>query len=360
MNRIIIHLDLDYFYVQLEELRKPELKGKPIAVCMFSGRTETSGAVATSNYAARELGVRAGMPIAFAKKAAPNAVFLPADREHYETISERVMDIARESADKFEQAGIDECYLDISAKAHGSYPEAKKIAMELKKRIFREEKLTCSIGIGPNKLIAKMASGVKKPDGLTAIAPAEVNGFLRAKRISDLHGIGEKTAEALAQKGIKTIPQLAQAQVSELQEMFGENRGRVIHEKASGVDEGEVEEREKQQFSRIVTLKEDTSSPEKLSPESIKLAEGLCQKAKDRKVSFRTVSIILISNKLETVTRSKTLALPSQAKEEILKTSSELFATFFSENSAFVARRFGLRISNFEEPRKQKSIFEFR
>ena len=140
-NRVILHIDLDYFYAQAEELRKPELKGKAVAVCMFSGRTETSGAVATANYAARSLGVHAGMPIAFAKKKAPQAVFLPADREYYSAVSERVMEILREESDRFEQAGIDEAYADVSEKCAGSFPEGRKLAKLLKERVFSEEKI---------------------------------------------------------------------------------------------------------------------------------------------------------------------------------------------------------------------------
>lgn len=359
MQRIIIHVDIDYFYAQVEELRKPELKGKPVAVCMFSGRTQDSGAVATSNYPARDLGIRAGMPIVFAKKKAPNAVFLPADIGHYEEVSGRVMEILREFPDKFEQVSRDEAYLDITAKAGGSIIEGKRIALDVKRKVFSEEKLTCSVGVGPNKLIAKMASGVNKPDGVTVVSQIEVKSFLRARRISDLHGIGDKTVEALAQKDIRTIVQLAQAPVAQLQEMFGENKGKIIHDKALGIDESPVEEKEAQQFSRITTLKEDTSSAEKLCEESAPLAKQLAEKAVGRKVFFKTVSVILISNRLESLTRSKTLEFPVQDKTEILKAAEGLFREFFVQRPDFAARRFGLRVSNFHEPKKQKSIFEF-
>ncbi|HLC92680.1 MAG TPA: DNA polymerase IV [archaeon] len=359
MNRVILHVDLDYFYAQTEELRKPELRGKPVIVCMFSGRTESSGAVAAANYKARELGVHAGMPIAFAKKKAPNGVFLAADREHYNEVSSRVMDILREYSDKFEQVSVDEAFVDATERCRGSYIEGSKLAGEIKKRVLEEEKLTCSIGVGPNKLIAKMASGVKKPDGMTLVTPGEVKAFLRSKRISDLHGIGDKTVEALAQKGIKTISELASADIAQLQEMFGENRGPSLREKALGIDESPVEEREKQQYSRIVTLKEDTSEPKKLISESEKLADELAAKSIEKKVMFKTISILLISDKLESVARSRTIEVPTQSKSEIIKVASELFKEFFEQNLKFVARRFGLRISNFSEPKKQKSILEF-
>ncbi|MCR4368388.1 MAG: DNA polymerase IV [archaeon] len=360
-QRVIAHVDIDYFYAQAEELRKPELKGKPIAICMFSGRTEFSGAVATANYRARELGVHAGMPIAFAKKKSKELILIPADRAYYSEVSARVMDILRAHSDEFEQVGIDEAYLDITKKTQSSFVSARKIAQDAKAQVLEEEKLTCSVGVGPNKLIAKMASSFKKPAGLTIVAPAEVKDFLRAMRIADLHGIGPKTVEVLAEKKITTIPKLAQTPVANLQEWFGENKGLMIHEKALGEDDSAVEEKEKQQYSRIMTLKEDTSSPEKLFEESRALADELAKKSNENGVHFKTVSIMLISSKLEAVTRSKTLERPAQKEEEILATAKELFGQFFSEKPGFVVRRFGLRVSNFSQSarEKQKSIFDF-
>src|SRR3989344_2069120 len=142
MNRVILHVDLDYFYAQAEELRRPELRGKPVAVCMFSGRTEFSGAVAAANYKARELGVHAGMPIAFAKKKAPQAVFLPADRPHYEEVSNRVMELLREFSDRFGQVSIDEAYIDATERCGGSYIEGGKLPQEIRKRVLEEERRT--------------------------------------------------------------------------------------------------------------------------------------------------------------------------------------------------------------------------
>jgi len=359
MNRVILHVDLDYFYVQLEEQRKPELKGKPVCVGMFSGRTAESGAIATSNYAARDFGVRAGMPIAFAKSKSRELIILPADREYYNDVSERIMILFREFADAFEQMSIDEAYMDVSERVQGSYAEARKLCVEIKKKLMDEEKLTCSIGIGPNKLIAKMASSTNKPDGITLVTPNEVKEFLRGKRISDLHGIGSKTFEMLKEKGISTIPKLAETDVTFLQEMFGKNKGVLIHEKSLGIDESVVEEREKQQLSRIKTLKENTQNPDVLVSESKELADSLAKKALEMNVFFRTISTLIISDRLESVTRSRTIQVESGKSEEIMKIVEELFREFFTENPEFVARRFGIRISNFSEPKQQKSLFDF-
>lgn len=359
MQRIILHVDLDYFYAQVEELRYPELKGKPVAVCMFSGRTEYSGAVATANYKARELGVKAGMPIAFARQKSKDIVLLRADREYYEQVSERIMEILRGFSNRFEQVSIDEAYLDVSERAKGDFAEAEKIAREVKNRLMEEEKLTCSIGIGPNKLIAKMVAGTQKPNGLTAVKADEVEKFMRGQEIKDIHGIGPKTVEFLAEKGITSIEQLASTAIPDLREWFGENKGLMIHEKALGIDDDAVEEKPQKQFSRITTLKENTSDPEKIIEEARKLAIELGERAIKEKVFFRTVSITLISNHLEDMTRSKTLPSATQDREKIIEVSTELFRSFFEQHPDFIARRFGLRVSGFEEPKKQKSIFEY-
>jgi len=182
-------------------------------------------------------------------------------------------------------------------------------------------------------------------------------------RIKDLHGIGPKTVEMLDARKIKTISMLAETPVRELMDWFGENKGKLIHEKANGVDESEVEEREKQQYSRIITLKEDTSSDEMLVQEAIPLAEELAKRSIENKILFRTISIIMVSNKLESLTRSKTLEGATQSADEISKTTKELLRTFFGSNQGFVCRRFGVGVSNFEELKKgsnkQKTIFDF-
>jgi len=359
MNRIIMHIDLDYFYAQLEELRNPQLAQKPLVVCMYSGRTLDSGAVASANYAARQLGVHAGMPIIYAKKKAPAAAFLPADRPHYEDVSGRIMALFAGFADRFEQESIDEASLDVSAKCAGSYVEAKKLAEKIKWKLHEDERLSCSVGVGPNKLIAKMAAGHRKPDGLVVVSSIEVKDFLRSKAIADLHGVGEKTAGALAQKGIKTIVQLAAAPVSELQESFGEKRGLLLHEHALGIDNDPVEEKAARQISRIVTLRENSSDPNAIAVHCSPLAADIARKAKDANVLFRTITILLVSDRIENITRSTTLPGPSQSEVDISDSCRGLLGEFFEKNSQFVCRRFGIRVSNFEEPKAQKRIFEY-
>src|SRR3989338_7985132 len=150
MSRVILHLDLNYFFAQCEEIKNPSLVGKPVIVCVFSGRTEDSGAVASANYQAREFGVKAGMPIVFAKRIMKDkgAYFLPPDRDYYSQASEKVMKILEKHADILEIRGIDEAYLDVTKRTDGDFDNAEKLATDIKKELRSKEKLICSIEIG--------------------------------------------------------------------------------------------------------------------------------------------------------------------------------------------------------------------
>ncbi|MFQ5887527.1 MAG: DNA polymerase IV, partial [Candidatus Hydrothermarchaeales archaeon] len=203
-HRIILHIDMDYYYAAIEERENPDLKGKAVAVCMFTPRGEEGGAVTTANYEARKSGIHSGMSYSKAKKLDPDAVFLPANFDFYWSISDRIMGILREYADNFEQVSVDEAFLDVSSKVK-DFDGAKRLAVEIKKEVFNKEKLTCSIGIGPNKLIAKMASGVKKPDGLTAVRPEEVVDFLKPLGLTKLWGVGKKTEARLNEMGVSHV-----------------------------------------------------------------------------------------------------------------------------------------------------------
>ena len=166
-NRIVLHVDFDYFYAQCEENRNPDLKGKPVVVCIFSDRGGDSGAVATANYTARKFGVKSGIPIAFAKnrlKDRLESVFLSADFDYYSDISSSAMSIIESFADVFEYVGRDEAYLDVTSRTDSDFERASHIAQQLKNEIQKKIKMTCSVGVSPNKLISKIASDYKKPD----------------------------------------------------------------------------------------------------------------------------------------------------------------------------------------------------
>ena len=178
--RIVLLVDLDYFFAQCEERRNPSIKDKPVVVCVYSGRTEDSGAVSTANYVARNYGVKSGISISLAKKKLKdvNAFFLPVDKKFYKEISDSIMDILRNYVDLFEQVSVDEAYLDVTQRTKENYQRAKQLAVAIKNDILIQQQLTCSIGVGPNKLVAKIAADIRKPDRLTVVKPEQVKSFL--------------------------------------------------------------------------------------------------------------------------------------------------------------------------------------
>ncbi|MBI2971854.1 MAG: DNA polymerase IV [Candidatus Aenigmarchaeota archaeon] len=346
MRRIIMHVDFDSFYASLEEQRKPELAGKPVVVCMFSGRSRDSGAVATANYRARQQGIEAGMPIAAAKKLAPDAAFLPADLDYYRAASDRIMQSLEADADSFEQRSIDEAYLDVSQRC-SDFDAAYMLATSIRSRVRESEGITCSVGIAPNKLIAKMASRFKKPDGLTVVKPEEVVAFIEPMPVGKTHGIGPKTEQVLHELGIQTIGELASCDMHRLEAVFGDNKARFLHDASRGIDASPVRQEERQQVSRIVTLREDTNSLDVLYPQ-IDMLAGLVH-SKLRGQRFRTVSILVITPQQSLVTRNRTLAAYESDAHAISVNARKLLEEFVAANPATALRRLGVRVANLEE-----------
>lgn len=352
--RNVMHIDFDSFYASVEENRNPQIKGKPIVICMFSGRTHDSGAVATANYLARESGVKAGMPISQAKTMAKDAVFLPADLEYYRSVSDEIMDALRAYADKFEQRSIDEAYMDISNKV---YEEAEILAARIKKEIKDNFGITCSIGIAPNKLIAKMSSRYKKPDGLTIVKPEDVKGFISPMAVDKIHGVGNVTVAVLSDMDVETIEELSRIELQTLIERFGETKGEFLYNAARGIDESPVEELERRQYSRIGTLKENTRDTNAIMELENNLIDALHEKLIKNKIWFKTVSIIAITADLQLHTRSKTLLAETNRIDAIKENCIELMKEFLKENSSML-RRCGVRVSSLSE-KKQFSLKEF-
>jgi len=360
--RIAMLVDLDYFFAQLEELRNPALKGKPVVVGMYSGRTEDSGAVSTSNYLARKFGVKSGLPLFLAKKRleGKDAIFLPVDYDYYQEISDKLMTILRGFADALEQAGIDEAYLDVTNRTHGSYEEAQALVAEMKRAVKEQVGVTFSVGIGPNKLIAKIASDMHKPDGVTIIRPEEVQAFLSHLPVDSLLGVGKKTVAKMAEMGIKTIGDLAKYDVQRLMEFFGKTLGVYFHNASNGIDNEPVQEAgEAESIGRMGTLKENTRDlnfiMQKIDQQIEEIYEEFTQKA----LSYRQVGIVAVMTNLSAKSRSKTLEKPAKDKETIRKAARELFDKYLDETDMEI-RRVGVRVAVFsKEERRQKQLTSF-
>jgi DNA polymerase IV (DinB-like DNA polymerase) len=355
-------VDFDYFFAQIEERRNPSIKDKPVVVCVYSGRSQDSGAVSTANYVARKYGVKSGMPIALAKSKLENAdaVFLPVNHEFYEEVSEKTMKILRDYADHFEQVGIDEAYLDLSRRVNGSFEQAAELAQRMKNDIRTRYELTCSIGIGPNKLVAKIAADSQKPDGLTIVKPDQVESFLVSLPVDRLIGVGVKTKEKMETMGIRTIGDLAKYDVWRLIEVFGRKLGTYFHNASMGIDDEPVQERgEAESISRIATLKEDTRDLNAILDRTDRLCEEVHEDVRQKGISFKSVGIIAVFTDMSIRSRSKTLDNPANESEILKRTVEELFEKLVSESELKV-RRVGVKVSNFvREQKTQKQITSF-
>jgi len=355
-------VDFDYFFAQCEELRNPSLKEKPVVVCVYSGRSEDSGAVSTANYIARKYGVKSGIPIFLAKRKLQDkdAVFLRVDHEFYGEISDKTMDILRGFADRFEQVGIDEAYLDVTRRVGGDFEKAGKVADRMKEEIRAKQGITCSIGVGPNKLVAKIAADSQKPDGLTIVKPGEVESFLFPVPVGWLIGVGAKTEKKMEAVGIRTIGDLARRDVQQLIAVFGKSLGIYFHNASNGIDETPVQERgETESISRISTLKENTRDLQVLLERTDQLCEDIHRELMQRNLSFQQVGIVAIMTDMSIRSRSRTLENPTNESETLERTVKELLEKFLKESEIEI-RRVGVKVSNFvKEQRKQKQLTGF-
>ena len=361
MVRVVGHLDLDYFYAQVEEVLNPGLKGKPVVVCVFSGRTEDSGVVATANYLARSFGVGSGMPIVQAKRRLEKAgaEIVRMERAKYEEVSERVMSIVDEEVDVFEQTGIDEAFLDLTASSEGDYGRAQEIAARVKRVVLESERLTCSIGIGRSKVVAKIASDFRKPDGLTVVRPTETEAFLSPLSVTKLYGVGPKSAGLLSALGIGTVGELASASAQDLEGKFGRKLAVYLLAAARGTDDEPVSPRgEPTQLSRIVTLRQDTADAEAAFEQLADAVADVHRRLTSRSASFRTISVIGILSDLTVKTKSKTFEAPLSDLGVMRGATQELLEEL-GRSAGKEFRRAGIRVSDLAGTGDQSSLSEF-
>jgi len=352
-TRIIFHIDMDQFFAAVEERGRPEIKGKPVIIGADPKEGKGRGVVSTCNYEARKFGVRSGMPISRAWKLCPQAVYLPVDFKLYMEVSSRIMTILRYYADKFEPWGLDEAFLDVSTRVK-DYQEAKKLAQEIKEEIYEKEGLTCSIGIGPNKLVAKIASDFQKPNGLTVVEEKDVKAFLSPLPVDKLLWVGKKTARRLNALGIKTIGDLANYDASVLTEKFGVI-GTQFYLYAQGIDRSEVEQRiGVKSIGRHITFDEDTEDFNLVYETLDKLCQEVYEEAKKYNFLFKTVTVTIRYENFETHTHSKTLPFLTNRFEDFQKTAHELIQPFLRPERKI--RLIGARVSSLVSAEKQKTL----
>jgi DNA polymerase IV (DinB-like DNA polymerase) len=361
LARVIGHVDLDYFYAQVEETKNPSIKDRPVLVCVFSGRTEDSGVVSTANYRAREFGVSSGMPIVVAKKRlqGKDPVLIRMELAKYESVSDRIMELIRSQVDVLEQAGIDEAFFDLTKSSRGDYSSATEIGKRIKESVLNEEHLTCSMGIGRSKVVAKLGSDTAKPGGLVVVLPDSTESFLGKMDVTRLYGVGPKTTDTLRSLGIRTVAELARANTVALEVAFGRKLAAYLHAAANGTDSDSVRENQApSQFSRIITLGDDTTDPEEVMAQLTSAEDDLRNKLVSRNTSFRTLSAIAILTDFSTKTRSKTFEMPVKDLSSVRNSTLELFAQL-SDSADREFRRVGIRVSDLTGNQNQKSLSEF-
>lgn len=352
-DRIVAHVDMDYFYAQIEERDDNSLKGKPVVVCMTSNRENSLGAVATSNYVARKQGIHSGMPCVQAKSRIKDLVMIPVRKDYYRSVSDSIMSVLEGFSLKMEVVSIDEAYLDITGRTN--FDEATEYAERIKEAVLKAENLTCSVGVGDNKLIAKMASGFRKPDGIKVVRSGEKLDFLGPMDVRRLYSVGDKTANALESLGIKTIEQLRGASLDSLKGVLGDSKAEKIVAYSKGVDDSPVNERERTQIGRLMSLKTDSDDPEVIKAEIPQIVESIAGRLMTSSKVFKTVTVVFVLEDLSMKTKSH--SLPSHAKSEdiILEEALELVDEFV-RTSELKVRRIGVNVSGLEGDKGQKSL----
>ena len=298
---------MDSFYASMEEREHPEFKGKPVVVGSDPKEGKGRGVVSTSNYEARKFGIHSAMPISTAFRLCPDAFYVRPDFKLYIETSSRIMKILRKYAEKFEQWGLDEAFFDVSSKIK-DFEAAKILAQKIKKEIHKSENLTCSIGVGPNKLIAKIASDYKKPDGLTVVKKNEAKSFLSPMSVRKLLWVGKKTEARLNKMGIKTIGDLAAFDLQRLVNRFGV-AGIQYYQFAHGIDHSQIGKRGKtKSIGRETTFETNTDDQDIINFTLNKLAKSIQKTVSNRKLLFKTITIKVRYENFETHIHAKKLA----------------------------------------------------
>lgn len=344
-KRIILHIDMDYFFAQIEERENPQFKGKPVVVGADPKGGRGRGVVSTANYEARKYGINSAMPISLAWQACPKAIFLPVDMSLYRKVSEKIMNIIKKYSRVWEMLSLDEAYLDISSLS--DYKNVKELAKKLKREILKKEKLISTIGIGPNKLIAKMATNKAKPNGLLMIQLGQVKNFLEPLDIQDLPGIGPKTAERLRSLKIEKIKNLKKLSKIKLQNLFGKV-GFNIYEKAKGIDENPVSpEKIIKSIGKEHTFEKDTRDPKIIFGTFDTIIKGVYQELLENEFSFKTITVVCRYQGFETHTKSKTLKEAINNLGILKKEAKNLLLRFLIEKPKLI-RLIGIRVSSLQ------------
>lgn len=317
----ILHVDMDAFFASVEVRRRPELRGRPVVV----GGVGPRGVVSSASYEARRYGVRSAMPTARARALCPDAVYLPPDFTQYSAASRAVMRIFRDVTPLVEPLSLDEAFLDVAG-ARRLFGAPAEIARLIRRRVAEEQGLTCSVGVAPSKFVAKLGSTRAKPDGLLVVPAARVLEFLHPLPVAALWGVGERSAEALQRLGLRTVGDLAEAPPGLLRRAVGEASATHLHELAWGRDPRPVSpEQVEKSIGAEVTFDVDVTDPVEIRRALLALAEKVGARLRAAGQVGRTVALKVRLADFRTVSRSRTLTVPTDTAREMFDTAWALW-----------------------------------
>jgi len=352
-DRLILHIDMDAFFISVEQRDDPSLRGKPAAVCGSISRS----VVTSATYEARPYGIRAGMSTQEAKRRCPQLILVEGNHSKYTETAARIFSILKEYTPLVEIASIDEAYLDITQSLL-LFQSPLLIARSIKDQIRESEELTCSIGVAPNKLLAKLGSALKKPDGLVVIQKGDVEGILKELPVSKLYGIGPKLTDALNSIGIFTCGQLGKFPVSVLSKRFGVV-GERLHEMGLGLDDNPVvpfdEEEEAKSISHSVTLEKDTSDVNMLRKVLLQLSERVSRRMRKEGFYGKRIALTVRYSDFFTFSKQKTLSKWMNSGNEIFQ---QAFQIFESISHPKPIRLLGVGVSLLKKEWCQLGLFE--
>jgi DNA polymerase-4 len=350
---MILHVDMDAFYASVEERDNPELIGKPVVV---GGTAEGRGVVMAANYVVRQFGVHSAMPAATARRLCPQAIFLPCRMDHYAQISREIQEILHQFTPVVEPLSLDEAFLDVTG-CEGLFGPAPEIGKKIKEAIRRQVRLVASVGVAPNKFLAKIASDLQKPDGFVVVDPNQVQAFLDPLPVARLWGVGKVAAKTFQKLGIATIGQLRQLPVEILESHFGKP-GRHLWKLAHGIDDRHVvPDRDAKSISHETTFAQDIKDLEVLRVWLLQLTEQVCRRLRRHQLAGRAVHLKIRFADFHTITRSCTLPESTNITHEIWQAAAELFARLPADSQPI--RLLGLGVSGLHiETTRQADLFD--
>lgn len=338
-----MHVDMDAFYSSVEQRENPALRGKPVIVGADPKGGKGRGVVAGCSYEARKFGVHSAQPISQTYRLCPDGVYVRPNYKLYDEASDQVMKALRVFTERFEQISIDEAFMDLTGKVE-SFEEGTALALKIKQDVKAKTQLTCSIGVAPNKAVAKIASDFKKPDGLTVVPPEKVREFLAPLPVNKISGIGKKSTEFLNEKGINTIGELASTHPSKLVDSFGKY-GTRLWQVANGIDEQEVvTSYSMKSVSSETTFEEDIADESKVLEALLSLIDDVHARVVSQNLLFRTVGIKIRVEDFSTYTRAKSHSKYTNDKSVMEGCVRGLFNQFDASRKKF--RLVGVRVSN--------------